>query len=66
MRVGQKVTLKVMGHSGYIKAQGNKSKTLRCEVVKEYPYFYLMEHDGIKECFLKTDFITKDIQILKV
>lgn len=60
------VTFKIMNHGGYVRQHGNKSKIVRCRVIKEYPYFYLVEHNGIKECFLKADFITNDIQVLKV
>lgn len=59
MVVGQRVVLKLKGSRG-------RNTLLKCKFIKEYPNYFLMEHNGIKECFMKADFITKEIQVHKL
>ena len=45
--------------------RGKDDSIVNCKVIKEYKNHYLVQFKNYKESLLKTDFITKDIEILR-
>lgn len=54
MKVGDKVTIKT------------RKGTVKGRVIGDYSYYYLIQHSNYTESYLKADFKTKDVEVLKI
>ncbi len=62
IKVGDKLVFKIGGGTG---TRGAYSKR-RGTVIAIYEHYYLVQHKFYKACYLKVDFITREINILEI